>query len=109
MDTARQHERLKQLLDELDTTLVSLRGSSTTEMDAADAGTGLSDNDRSLAMVEAVEYQRQQTLEALQRVEDGSYGQCVDCGKAVPEGRIEARPEAARCVDCQQKVDRATA
>ncbi|MQA04727.1 MAG: conjugal transfer protein TraR [Streptosporangiales bacterium] len=109
MDTACQRERLKQLLDELDGTLASLRSSSVTEMEAADAGTGLSDNDRSLAMVEAVEQQRTQTMEALGRLDEGTYGQCVDCGKPVPEGRLEARPEAARCVDCQQKVDRATA
>lgn len=109
MDTARQRERLTQLLAELDSTLASLRDSNNTEVEAADAGTGLSDNDRSLAMLEAVEAQRQQTVEALARVDAGTYGQCVDCGRPVPEGRLEARPEAARCVDCQQKFDRASA
>lgn len=109
MDTAYQRERLKELLDELDSTLASLRNSNVTEVEAADAGTGLSDNDRSLAMVEAVEQQRELTVAALARIDDGTYGQCVDCAKQVPEGRLEARPEAARCVDCQQRADRATA
>jgi DnaK suppressor protein len=30
----------------------------------------------------------------------------VDCGLPVPEGRLEARPEASRCVACQAKRDR---
>lgn len=109
MDTAKQRERLKELLDELDTTLMSLRGATSTEVEAADAGTSLSDNDRSVAMVEAVEAQRLQTVQALARIDEGTYGTCVDCAKDVPEGRLEARPEAARCVDCQQKADRASA
>ncbi|MFC7647950.1 TraR/DksA family transcriptional regulator [Streptosporangium lutulentum] len=39
-------------------------------------------------------------------MEDGSYGLCTDCGSPVPEGRLEARPEAARCVQCQSKRER---
>jgi RNA polymerase-binding transcription factor DksA len=31
------------------------------------------------------------------------YGQCVDCGHEIPEGRLDARPDAARCVGCQSK------
>lgn len=109
MDTAKQRDRLTELLSELDTTLTSLRGSTNHEVEAADAGTSLSDNDRSIAMVEAVEAQRLQTVQALARIAEGTYGRCVDCAKDVPDGRLEARPEAARCVDCQQKADRASA
>ena len=42
-------------------------------------------------------------LAALARLDDDTYGQCVDCGHEIPEGRLEARPEAARCVACQAK------
>ena len=45
-------------------------------------------------------------LDALRRIELGTYGTCLDCGAGVPEGRLEARPEAARCVKCQAKWDR---
>ena len=37
---------------------------------------------------------------ALERIEDGSYGTCTQCGEAIAEGRLEARPEAALCIDC---------
>jgi DnaK suppressor protein len=37
---------------------------------------------------------------ALERIEDGSYGECVRCGGEIAPGRLEARPEAALCIDC---------
>jgi RNA polymerase-binding transcription factor DksA len=45
-------------------------------------------------------------LGGLRRIEQGTYGVCADCGAAVPAGRLEARPDAARCVACQSKRDR---
>ncbi|WP_344845485.1 TraR/DksA family transcriptional regulator [Nonomuraea dietziae] len=50
--------------------------------------------------------QRGAVVAALRRLDEGSYGECVDCGKQVPEGRLEARPEAARCVQCQSRQER---
>ena len=40
---------------------------------------------------------------ALQRIEAGTYGQCIDCGIDIPASRLQAAPEAARCIDCQEK------
>lgn len=37
---------------------------------------------------------------ALERVEDGSYGFCTKCGDEIAEQRLEARPEAALCIEC---------
>lgn len=37
---------------------------------------------------------------ALDRIEDGTYGYCVKCGDEISEGRLEARPEAAMCINC---------
>jgi DnaK suppressor protein len=41
---------------------------------------------------------------ALERIEDGSYGQCVKCGEEIAEGRLEARPEAALCITCASEA-----
>lgn len=43
---------------------------------------------------------------ALQAIKDGTYGVCIDCGAAIPEGRLKAKPDAERCVPCQTKADR---
>lgn len=36
--------------------------------------------------------------QARARVAEGTYGTCEVCGQAIPEGRLEARPWATRCV-----------
>jgi RNA polymerase-binding protein DksA len=43
---------------------------------------------------------------ALKRIEDGTYGTCTTCGKQIPEERLEARPSATLCIDCQRKRER---
>jgi DnaK suppressor protein len=39
---------------------------------------------------------------ALRRIEDGTYGQCVNCGSEISEARLRALPFALRCKDCEQ-------
>src|SRR6476620_2004226 len=38
--------------------------------------------------------------QALARIADGSYGDCADCGSAIPYERLAAYPAALRCVAC---------
>lgn len=45
--------------------------------------------------------------EALQRIADGSYGLCLDCGAGIATARLHASPTALRCVACQEKVEKA--
>ena len=45
--------------------------------------------------------------EALQRIADGSYGLCLDCGVGIATARLHASPTALRCVACQEKVEKA--
>lgn len=44
---------------------------------------------------------------ALGRLETGTYGLCLDCGVAIPEARLKAKPEVRRCLACQEAVERA--
>jgi RNA polymerase-binding protein DksA len=44
--------------------------------------------------------------EALQRIETGTFGRCVRCGKPIAEERLEAIPYATRCIDCQRLAER---
>lgn len=44
--------------------------------------------------------------QALARVNAGSYGECVDCGSAIPYARLAAYPAAMRCVTCQEVAER---
>lgn len=47
-----------------------------------------------------IESQLGRVKASLVRIEDGSYGQCARCGKAIPEGRLEYMPETSTCVEC---------
>ena len=40
--------------------------------------------------------------EAQQRLAEGNYGVCVDCGKDIPAARLEVAPESIRCVEDQR-------
>lgn len=41
---------------------------------------------------------------ALQRMDDGTYGSCVDCGDQLDEHRLEILPQAALCMPCQRSA-----
>ena len=45
---------------------------------------------------------------ALQRIANGRYGECVDCGAWIAEARLRAAPEASRCIHCQEKAEKAS-
>jgi DnaK suppressor protein len=110
MDTATARKRLEEIRDELDRSIAVLKGeqeqdqrNSDYPQDPADAGANLSESERTQAVLHVARTQHAEVADALRRIEIGSYGTCVDCGAPVPEGRLEARPEAARCVSCQAK------
>jgi DnaK suppressor protein len=105
--------QLEQMLRELDATTSTLEGEGAGDSEElshfdqhpADTATELSDADREVAIIEAAGDQREQVLAALKRLDDGTYGRCVDCGKQIPAARLEVRPEAARCVEDQAKAE----
>jgi DnaK suppressor protein len=55
-----------------------------------------SNNDRQLlAMVES----------ALERLRQGSFGECISCGKEINAKRLEAVPWTRHCIECQEKLE----
>lgn len=55
-----------------------------------------SDSDRQLL---------QTVVDALDRIEEGSYGECENCGESVERKRLEAVPWAALCLNCQEQAE----
>ena len=43
---------------------------------------------------------------ALKRLDDGTYGTCTNRGEQIPVERLEARPWATLCIDCQRERER---
>ena len=46
---------------------------------------------------------------ALERLRDGTYGLCVDCGQEIAAERLRVQPEIMRCLTCQQRHEKARA
>ena len=44
-------------------------------------------------------------VQALQKIEDGIYGECESCGEAIGLKRIQARPVAELCIDCKSEQE----
>lgn len=112
MDPDVARERLQATLAELDRDAAELLGeqsptdpADTSDQDTGDAAVQLTALDREQASLEVIQGQRERVQAALQRIDDGSYGRCVDCGRELSAERLEAMPEAARCLDDQRKAE----
>ncbi len=42
---------------------------------------------------------------ALERLREGTFGQCMHCGKTIGEKRLEALPSTPYCIECQEKIE----
>ena len=43
---------------------------------------------------------------ALERIQEGTYGACINCGQAIAEDRLAAIPWATHCIDCKRLEER---
>jgi DnaK suppressor protein len=55
----------------------------------------------SQSIQEVLEQEREQAERARDRRAQGTYGLCEDCGRKIGEERLEALPDATRCLSCQ--------
>jgi DnaK suppressor protein len=46
---------------------------------------------------------------ALRRLDEGTYGECAECGTDIPAARLKALPFAVLCVNCQEQAETRTA
>ena len=115
MDTQATRTTLEQLLQEIDSASETLQDEGAGESSElshvtqhpGDVGTEIADNDREIAVLEAAGDRRAEVAAALARLDAGTYGTCVDCGRPIDPARLEFRPEAARCLEDQQKHEAA--
>lgn len=42
---------------------------------------------------------------ALERLREGSFGDCLHCGKTIGEKRLDALPWTPYCIECQEKIE----
>jgi RNA polymerase-binding transcription factor len=72
----------------------------------AAAATQVFEQQRDLALRDRSIQQLELVDAALARLDAGTFGTCVRCGKPIAPARLEALPWAAHCIECQAIVDR---
>jgi RNA polymerase-binding protein DksA len=72
----------------------------------ADTATETYDRELDYTLEENSQHVLSEIDAALKRIEDGTYGICTNRGEQIPVERLEARPYATLCIDCQRERDR---
>jgi RNA polymerase-binding transcription factor DksA len=67
------------------------------EADPNDQASSLDEYQENRAVVDVLNTRHHEVLEALARIEDGSYGTCSVCGKEIETERLDADPAATTC------------
>ena len=70
----------------------------------ADVGTDNFEQEFTLSLMESDEETLVQIDAALERIEDGVYGLCVECDGRIPKTRLNAIPFTPHCVKCASKL-----
>ena len=66
----------------------------------SETGFALRIRDREAKLIKKIE-------EALQRLEDGTFGICEECGEEIPLKRLMARPVTTLCIECKKEQEAA--
>jgi DnaK suppressor protein len=91
---------------------IARRSKATTEAGAQDIGDILDsvseERTRELDMILTDREKRKllQIDDALDRIDESTYGQCEECGVKIPRARLKVLPFAKYCVECQEKTER---
>ena len=93
------------VLDELKEIVVEAPGPMTYGSQAA-AASHVVEQQRDLALRDHSEQHLAAIDAALARLDAGTYGKCTSCHRPIATERLEARPWAALCIDCQRASGR---
>ena len=101
-DTAAARATLEAQLAELEDRLSRIERdlAEPPDADSSERAVQMEDDDALEGQAALVTSEIASVRRALERIEDGSYGECANCGNAIADGRLEARPEAALCIEC---------
>jgi DnaK suppressor protein len=103
-------ERRRELLHEIQTKIRAAReeraGAPHRATDGDDAIEVEHDDDLAFALVQMKAQALNGVAEAVRRIDDGTYGHCVDCAEAIAAVRLRALPFAVRCRSCEEQRER---
>jgi DnaK suppressor protein len=88
-----------------DSTLEDMTDSNEVFADPADRATAESDRAFTLRIRDRERRLIRKIQAALQRIDDGTYGICEDCGEDISSQRLKARPVTRLCINCKARQE----
>jgi DnaK suppressor protein len=100
-------DRRREILSEVQSRIKDVRaegasGITTGVVDAVETSEADIQEDIEFALIQMKAETLQRINEALDRLDDGNYGRCFECGDEISEARLRALPFAVRCKDCEE-------
>jgi DnaK suppressor protein len=71
----------------------------------ADIGSDNFEQEFTLSLMETEEGTLDAVEAAIEKIEDGVYGECEECGSAISKARLQAIPYTPLCIKCAQKLE----
>lgn len=99
-------EEMRTLLEDAGKTVSEMTSETTSFPDPNDRATQESDRSFELRIRDRERKLLNKVREALERIDDGSFGICEICGEEISEGRLKARPVTTLCIDCKIEEER---
>jgi DnaK suppressor protein len=99
--------RLEELAGHADATVLDMNDEKTNFPDPTDRASVESDRNFVLRLRDRERKLIIKIREALERIEDGTFGICEDCGEEIGMKRLEARPVTTQCIECKTKAEAA--
>lgn len=99
-EKARIEKGIRDMVSSLKTTEHDATG------DSIDEAAALSETSMSLRFKERDKKLLAKVNLALKRIEDGSFGECMDCGEFIGTRRLKSRPVTTLCIVCKEKQER---
>ena len=98
-------DRRRELLSEVQGRMRDVRADGNKERDVLDQGESSEvdiQEDIEFALIQMKSETLTKVDAALRRLEEGTYGDCFECGEQISEARLRALPFAVRCKDCEE-------
>ena len=100
------NERLDELLNEANKTVSGMSNHKENLPDPSDRASLESDRNFTLRIRDRERKLIGKIREALERIENGTYGICEGCGGEVSRERLKARPVTTLCIECKKKQEK---
>ncbi len=98
-------QRKANLIDGSTDTVVEMTDEDDTFPDPNDRATLESDRNFTLRIRDRERKLKTKIEKALERIEDGTFGICEECGEDISDGRLKARPVTTLCIKCKEEQE----